>query len=152
MNTDSSFVNRHYSNDVLTQALGTKEHNGRVCGVGGYFTPITYFHSVKKTSKEETNILLENEELRRQVSELEAQIHSNLSTPLSAHRSCSRPIILEGIEEKSKRVEVESMDKPKENEKKGKEVLQNNEPEFDVFNRGLIKMPTEREVVCEFCM
>ncbi|KAA0037091.1 putative serine/threonine-protein kinase nek2 [Cucumis melo var. makuwa] len=101
MNTDSSSVNRHYSNDVLTQALGTKEHNGRVRGVGEYITPTT-------------------------------------------------PIMLEGIEEKGKRVEVESMDKPKENEKKGKEVVQMNEPEFDVFKkRGLIKMPTEREVVRE---
>ncbi|KAA0054858.1 transposase [Cucumis melo var. makuwa] len=45
MNTDSSSVNRHYSNDVLTQALGTKEHNSRVRGVGGYVTPTTYFHS-----------------------------------------------------------------------------------------------------------
>ncbi|KAA0041615.1 putative serine/threonine-protein kinase nek2 [Cucumis melo var. makuwa] len=33
MNTDSSSVNRHCLNDVLTQALGTKEHNGRVRGV-----------------------------------------------------------------------------------------------------------------------
>ena len=93
MNTKSSSVNGHYSNDVLTQTLGTKEHNGRVCGVGGYITPTTYFHSVKKTSKDEANIiLLENEELRRRVSELEAQIHSNLSTPLFAQGSCSRPI------------------------------------------------------------
>ncbi|TYK09717.1 uncharacterized protein E5676_scaffold447G001340 [Cucumis melo var. makuwa] len=53
--------------------------------------------------------------------------------------------MLEGIEEKSKfeveekikTVEVESMDKLKENEKKRKE------------ERGLIKMPMEREVVCE---
>ncbi|KAL0540064.1 hypothetical protein IC582_024293 [Cucumis melo] len=57
--------------------------------------------------------------------------------------------MLEGIEEKSKRVEVESMNKPKENEKKGKAVVQMNEPEFDVFKRDLIKMPTERKVVCE---
>ncbi|KAA0045347.1 hypothetical protein E6C27_scaffold316G001260 [Cucumis melo var. makuwa] len=111
MNTDSSSVNRYYS----TQALGTKEHNGRVRGVGGYVTPTAYFHSVKKTSKDEANILVENEELRRRVSELEAQIRSNLSTPLSAHGSCSRPIMLEGIEEKGKRIEVESLDKPKEN-------------------------------------
>ncbi|TYK13523.1 putative serine/threonine-protein kinase nek2 [Cucumis melo var. makuwa] len=88
-------------NDVLTQALGTKEHNGRVRGVGGYVTLTTYFHSVKKTSKDEANILVENEELH-------------------AHGSCSRPIMLEGIEEKGKRIEVESLDKPKENEKKGK--------------------------------
>ncbi|TYK13493.1 putative serine/threonine-protein kinase nek2 [Cucumis melo var. makuwa] len=64
MNIDSPSVNRYYSNDVLTQALGTKEHNGRVRVVGGYVTPKTYFHSVKKTSKDEANILVENEELR----------------------------------------------------------------------------------------
>ncbi|KAA0040638.1 putative serine/threonine-protein kinase nek2 [Cucumis melo var. makuwa] len=104
MNTDSSSVNRHYSNDVLTQAFGTKEHNGGVRGVSGYVIPTTYFHSVKKVSKDEVNILLENEEPRRR-----------------------------GIEEKSRRVEVESMDKPKENEKKGKEVVQINEPKFEVF-------------------
>ncbi|KAL0534276.1 hypothetical protein IC582_028565 [Cucumis melo] len=58
--------------------------------------------------------------------------------------------MLEGIEENSKRVEVESMNKPEENEKKGKEVVHMNEPEFDVFKeRDLIKMPIEREVVCE---
>ncbi|KAA0035637.1 putative serine/threonine-protein kinase nek2 [Cucumis melo var. makuwa] len=110
MNTDSSSVNRHYSNDVLIQALDTKENNDRVHGVSGYVTPTTYFHSVKKTSKDEANILVENEELRRRVSELEAQIHPNLSTSLSAHRSYSRRIMLEGIEEKGKRIEVESMD------------------------------------------
>ncbi|KAL0551727.1 hypothetical protein IC582_010816 [Cucumis melo] len=150
MNTDSSSMNRDCSNDVLTQALGTKEHNGRVRGVGGYVTPTTYFHSIKKTSKDEANILVENEELCRRVSELEAQIRSNLSTSLSAHGSCSRPIVLEGIEEKGKRIEVESLDKPKQKEKKGKEVMKMNEPELDVLKeRDLIKMPTEKEVVCE---
>ncbi|TYK02523.1 putative serine/threonine-protein kinase nek2 [Cucumis melo var. makuwa] len=126
MNTDSSSVNRHCSNDVLTQALGTKEHNGRVRGVGGYVTPTT------------------------RVSELEAQIRSNLSIPLSAHGSCLRPMVLEGIKEKGKRIEVESLDKPKQKEKKGKEVMKMNEPELDVLKeRDLIKMPTEKEVVCE---
>ncbi|KAL0556318.1 hypothetical protein IC582_004831 [Cucumis melo] len=150
INTDSSSVNRHCSNDVLTQALGTKEHNGRVRGVGGYVTPTTYFYSIKKTSKGEANILVENEELRRRVSELEAQIRSNLSTPLSAHGSFSRPIVLEGIEEKGKRIEVESLDKPKQKEKKGKEVMKMNESELDILKeRNLIKMPTEKEVVCE---
>ncbi|KAA0047181.1 putative serine/threonine-protein kinase nek2 [Cucumis melo var. makuwa] len=75
--------------------LQTTEHNGHVRGVGGYVTPTTYFHSIKKTSKDEANILVENEELRR-------------------------PIMLEGIEEKGKRIEVESLDKPKENERKGR--------------------------------
>ncbi|KAL0557055.1 hypothetical protein IC582_005573 [Cucumis melo] len=147
MNTDSSSVNRHYSNNVLTQALGTKEQNGRVHGVGGYVTLTTYFHSVKKTSKDEANILVENEELQRRVSELEAQIRSNLSTPLSAHESCSRSIMLKGIEKKGKRIEAESMDKPKENEKKGKEVMKMNERRLEGMD--LIKMPTEKEVVCE---
>ncbi|KAL0556594.1 hypothetical protein IC582_005108 [Cucumis melo] len=150
MNTDSSSVNRHCSNDVLTQALGTKEHNGCVHGVGGYVTSTTYFHSVKKTSKDEENILVENEELRRRVSELEAQTRSNLSTPLSAHGSCSRPIMLERIEEKGRTIEVESLNKPKENEKKGKEVMKMYEPELDVLKEtDLIKMTIEKEVVCE---
>ncbi|KAL0536616.1 hypothetical protein IC582_025573 [Cucumis melo] len=150
MNIDSLSVNRHYSNDVLTQALGTKEHNGRVRGVGGYVTPTTYFHSIKKTSKDEANILVEIKELRRQVSELEAQIRTNLSTPLSTHGSCSWPIMLERIEEKGKRIKVESMRKPKENDKKEKEVVKMNESELDVSKeRDLIKMPTEKEVICE---
>ncbi|KAA0026184.1 transposase [Cucumis melo var. makuwa] len=55
-----------------------------------------------------------------------------------------------GIEKKGKRKEVESLDKPKENEKKGKEGLKMNEPELDVLKeRDLIKMPTEKEVVSE---
>ncbi|KAA0052086.1 uncharacterized protein E5676_scaffold1371G00490 [Cucumis melo var. makuwa] len=53
------------------------------------------------------------------------------------------------VEEKSKRVEVESIEKPKENEKKGKEMVQIIKAEFDVFKRDSIKMPTEREVICE---
>ena len=151
MNTNSSSLNGHYSNDVLTQALGLNEHDGRVRGVGGYVTPTIYFHSVKKISKHEGDILLENKEFQRQVSELKAQIHSNLSTPLSAHESCSKLNILEGIEskklmkeksklkveEKSKRIEMESMDKPKENEMEGKEMEQINmnvnETEFNLF-------------------
>ncbi|XP_050944413.1 uncharacterized protein LOC127150579 [Cucumis melo] len=57
-------------------------------------------------------------------------------------------IVLEGIEEKGKRIEVELLDKPKHKEKKGKEVMKMNEPELDVLKeRDLIKMPTE--VVCE---
>ncbi|KAL0537027.1 hypothetical protein IC582_025995 [Cucumis melo] len=58
--------------------------------------------------------------------------------------------MLEGIEEKGKRIEVESLDKPKENEKKGKELMKMNEPELDVLKeRDLIKTRIEKEVVCE---
>ncbi|TYK22680.1 uncharacterized protein E5676_scaffold195G001260 [Cucumis melo var. makuwa] len=58
------------------------------------------------------------------------------------------------MKKKSKRIDVGSMEKPKENESKGKEVEQininDNEAEFDIFKeRALIKMPMEREVVCE---
>ena len=60
-----------------------------------YVTPTNYFHYVKKTSKREDEIILENKELRRRVSELEAHNHSNLSRPLSGHGSCSKPNILE---------------------------------------------------------
>ncbi|KAL0537019.1 hypothetical protein IC582_025987 [Cucumis melo] len=57
--------------------------------------------------------------------------------------------MLEGIEEKGKRIEVESLDKPKENEKKGKEVMKVNELELDVLKERDLKMPTKKEVVCE---
>ncbi|KAL0556781.1 hypothetical protein IC582_005297 [Cucumis melo] len=139
-----------YDNDDIQQVVHKIVTQWSCACVGGYVTPTTYFHSVKKTSKDEVNILVENEELCRRVSELEAQIRSNLSTPLSAHGSCLRPIVLEGIEEKGKRIEVESLDKPKQKEKKGKEVMKMNEPELDVLKeRDLIKMPIEKEVVCE---
>ncbi|TYK28969.1 putative serine/threonine-protein kinase nek2 [Cucumis melo var. makuwa] len=83
MNTDSSSMNRYYSNDVLTQALGTKEHNGRVRGIGEYVTPITYYHSVKKTSKDEVNIVLEIEELRRYAEKV-MEKDSSITFPLPA--------------------------------------------------------------------
>ncbi|KAF9621556.1 hypothetical protein IFM89_022910 [Coptis chinensis] len=37
--------------DVLTLALGTLEHNGRVRGVGDGVTPTQYFHLIKRGSK-----------------------------------------------------------------------------------------------------
>ncbi|KAM5552517.1 hypothetical protein ABKV19_027060, partial [Rosa sericea] len=36
------------TNDVLTLALGTPEHGGRVRGIGGFVTPTTYFHLPKR--------------------------------------------------------------------------------------------------------
>ncbi|KAA0046040.1 uncharacterized protein E6C27_scaffold243G006140 [Cucumis melo var. makuwa] len=45
---------------------------------------------------------------------------------------------------------MESLNKPKQKEKKGKEVMKMNELELDVLKeRDLIKMHTEKEVVCE---
>lgn len=37
------------SNDVLSMALGTPEHAGRVRGVGGFVKPNAYFHIPRKT-------------------------------------------------------------------------------------------------------
>lgn len=39
------------SNDVLTMALGTPEHCGRVRGAGKHFTPSNYFHLPRRGSK-----------------------------------------------------------------------------------------------------
>ena len=52
-NNADPLSNKHESpNDVLTQALGTPEYGDRVCGVGGFITPIVYFHKEKpKMSK-----------------------------------------------------------------------------------------------------
>ncbi|KAM5549788.1 hypothetical protein ABKV19_000950 [Rosa sericea] len=45
---DSGELSAEGSNDVLTLALGTPEHGGRVRGVGGFVTPSTYFHLPKR--------------------------------------------------------------------------------------------------------
>ena len=42
----SQETNIRWSNDILTQALGTLEYTGRVRGKGEYYTPRQYFNSV----------------------------------------------------------------------------------------------------------
>ncbi|XP_040372966.1 uncharacterized protein LOC121052304 [Rosa chinensis] len=44
----SGELNAEGTNDVLTLALGTPEHGGRVRGIGGFVTPSTYFHLPKR--------------------------------------------------------------------------------------------------------
>ncbi|XP_062014258.1 uncharacterized protein LOC133730738 [Rosa rugosa] len=44
----SGELNVEGTNDVLTLALGTLEHGGRVRGIGGFVTPSTYFHLPKR--------------------------------------------------------------------------------------------------------
>ena len=113
--------------------MGTKEYRGRVRGVGGYVTPTTYFHSVKKTSKRKEEIILESKELRRHVSELEARIHSNLSTPLSRHESCSKSNILEESES-MKLIKGKNKLMNKIKEKKVEEIYVNDDKvELDIF-------------------
>ncbi|TYK25807.1 putative serine/threonine-protein kinase nek2 [Cucumis melo var. makuwa] len=81
-------------NDVLTQALGTRESSGRVRGVGGFVTSTTYFHTAKRSKKRNEEIEKlseEDEKLRLRVQELENIHISTQSTPTSAHGSCTRP-------------------------------------------------------------
>ncbi|KAL4026553.1 hypothetical protein IC575_014989 [Cucumis melo] len=65
-------------NDVLTQALGTRESSGRVRGVGGFVTPSTYFHTAKRSKKrnEEIDKLSdENEKLRFRVQVVKDEVN-----------------------------------------------------------------------------
>ena len=39
--------------DILRMALGNPEHSGRVRGVGGMVTPITYFNLLNRTKTSE---------------------------------------------------------------------------------------------------
>lgn len=61
------------SNDVLTMALETSEHGGRVRGVGGFVTPSVYFNqprrrrqSVEESIKESVKRVLEEEKEERE--------------------------------------------------------------------------------------
>ena len=61
------------SNDVLTMALETSEHGGRVRGVGGFVTPSFYFNqprrrrqSVEESIKESVKRVLEEEKEERE--------------------------------------------------------------------------------------
>ncbi|KAL4030956.1 hypothetical protein IC575_009211 [Cucumis melo] len=135
-------VNRIPSpNDVLTQALGTRESSGRVRGVGGFVTPSTYFHTEKRSKKrnEEIDKLSEeNEKLRLRVQELENIHISTQSTPTSAHGSCSRPRLEYDIQCK-KNVEKEVVKK-----EVNVDVIILNDLQKDA-----IEVRNEKEVVCE---
>ncbi|KAL0536779.1 hypothetical protein IC582_025740 [Cucumis melo] len=128
-------------NDVLTQALGTRESSGRVRGVGGFVTPSTYFHTAKRSKKrnEEIDKLSEeNEKLRLRVQELENIHISTQSTPTSAHGSCSRPRLEYDIQCK-KNVENEVV-----KEEVNVDVIILNDLQEDA-----IEVRNEKEVVCE---
>ncbi|XP_050936273.1 uncharacterized protein LOC127144405 [Cucumis melo] len=90
--------NEESPNDVLTQALGTPEYDGRVRGVGGFITPTIYFHQAKprKSKKVDTTqqIIDENEALRKRIRELEQKVQS---IPTSEHGSCSKSKVQEKV-------------------------------------------------------
>ncbi|KAA0068061.1 uncharacterized protein E6C27_scaffold238G00090 [Cucumis melo var. makuwa] len=88
--------NEESPNDALTHALGTPEYGGRVRGVGGFITPIVYFHQEKPRKSNEVDttqqIIDENEALRKHIRELEQKVQS---IPTSEHGSCSKSKVQE---------------------------------------------------------
>ncbi|KAL0540391.1 hypothetical protein IC582_024628 [Cucumis melo] len=129
-------------NDVLTQALGTRESSERVRGVGRFVTPSTYFHTSKRSKRrnEEIDKLSEeNEKFHLRVQELENIHISTQFTPTSAHGSCSRPSLEYDIQCK-KNVENEVV-----KEEVNVDVIILNDLQEDA-----IEVRNEKEVVCEF--
>ncbi|KAA0041019.1 uncharacterized protein E6C27_scaffold125G002470 [Cucumis melo var. makuwa] len=128
-------------NDVLTQALGTRESSERVRGVGRFVTPSTYFHTSKRSKRrnEEIDKLSEeNEKFHLRVQELENIHISTQFTPTSAHGSCSRPRLEYDIQCK-KNVENEVV-----KEEVNVDVIILNDLQEDA-----IEVRNEKEVVCE---
>ncbi|KAK1401439.1 putative Ulp1 protease family catalytic domain-containing protein [Heracleum sosnowskyi] len=85
------------TDDVLTTALQTPEHSGRVQGVGGYVTPIVFFNLPKQkkcriTKAEllarDQQLVEELERTRREMAELKALFNaSNIYSPMSEKSS-----------------------------------------------------------------
>ncbi|TYK24359.1 uncharacterized protein E5676_scaffold205G001410 [Cucumis melo var. makuwa] len=94
------------SDDILTQALGTPEHRGRVRGVGGLITPSFYFHrhipsEPKEThitvdvdanwKKEKSQILSEYSQMTKKMLKLKS-LKRTRETSLDAHSGCNQNI------------------------------------------------------------
>ncbi|KAL0555973.1 hypothetical protein IC582_004476 [Cucumis melo] len=94
------------SDDILTQALGTPEHRGRVRGVGGLITPSFYFHrhvpsEPKEThitvdvdanwKKEKSQILSEYSQMTKKMVKLKS-LKRTRETSLDAHSGCNQNI------------------------------------------------------------
>ncbi|TYK20378.1 putative serine/threonine-protein kinase nek2 [Cucumis melo var. makuwa] len=128
-------------NDVLTQALGTRESSERVRGVGRFVTPSTYFHTSKRSKRrnEEIDKLSEeNEKFHLRVQELENIHISTQFTPTSAHGSCSRPRLEYDIQCKK------NLEKEVVKEEVNVDVIILNDLQEDA-----IEVRNEKEVVCE---
>lgn len=81
--------------DVLTTALQTPEHSGRVRGVGGFVTPTAFFNlpKAKKTKITKAELLEELERNRREMAELKALISaSNSHSPMFSDKSSCQPV------------------------------------------------------------
>ncbi|TYK01407.1 hypothetical protein E5676_scaffold29G001050 [Cucumis melo var. makuwa] len=103
--------NDESSNDALSQTLGTLEYGRRVHGVGGFITPIVYFHQAKPRESNKVDItqqiIDENETLCKRIRELEQKIQNILT---SEHGSCSKSKlqkkekVLENVVKKNKEI------------------------------------------------
>ncbi|XP_063944731.1 uncharacterized protein LOC135151101 [Daucus carota subsp. sativus] len=85
------------SKDVLTLALETPEHSGRVRGVGGFVTPKLFFNlpRQKRNRVSKADLSDELERQRKEIAELKAMIHaSNIGSPISSKSSC-QPVVEE---------------------------------------------------------
>ena len=83
---------------MLTLALETPEHSGRVRGVGGFVTPKLFFNlpRQKRNRVSKADLSDELERQRKEIAELKAMISaSNIGSPLSSTSSC-QPVVEEG--------------------------------------------------------
>ncbi|KAL0534262.1 hypothetical protein IC582_028551 [Cucumis melo] len=92
------------SDDILTQALRTPEHRGRVRGVGGLITPLFYFYKHIPSEPRETHITVdvdanwkkEKSQILSEYSQMAKQtlksLKRNRETSLDAHSGCNQNI------------------------------------------------------------
>lgn len=66
------------SNDILSQALGTPEHSGRLRGIGHFVKPTVYFNIPRRsnTSEQTKQLMLELSKQAKQIQMLQDQLHA----------------------------------------------------------------------------
>lgn len=120
------------SNDVLTTALQTPEHSGRVRGVGGLITPTTYFNLPKgkrvritkaellARDRERSEEMERNkEEFLSQIAQLKEMINASIGSPNLSDKG-SFHLQKDLSEKKDKSEEKEEYEEKEESEKKEK--------------------------------
>ncbi|XP_050935213.1 uncharacterized protein LOC127143949 [Cucumis melo] len=107
-------VATHKNEDILTDALGFKEHGGRVKGVGGFVSQSQYFNTVKGKEKmitPEVEICHKEEDDSRSKSDNKRSNHSrssieSISIDLDADENLVNTPSNKGVEEHSTRKDV----------------------------------------------
>lgn len=88
------------SNDVLTMALGTPEHCGRVRGEGKHVTPMAYFKIPKRGTKKYNEKLLaqlhESQERVRILEQIVKDKEAHQSSPHSENIASNSSAVLRG--------------------------------------------------------